>query len=94
MILLGERISIREAAPDLPRYVDRVAHGERFVVTRRGKPVAELSPVQKGIKVRDLPAFFASLPPLTREEAADFAADIERARAALPPIGNPDWPIV
>ena len=90
---MTERISISEAARNLPRYLDRVARGEHFVVTRRGEPVAELSPVRRGTRVRNLPALFASLPPLTPDEAADFADDVERARAELPPIDQTNTPI-
>lgn len=35
-----------EARTHLPRLLQRVAAGERFVITRRGRPVAELIPVQ------------------------------------------------
>jgi prevent-host-death family protein len=90
---MADWITDSEAARNLPRYLDRVARGERFVVTRRGEPVAELSPVRTGMKVRDLPAFFASLPPLTPEEAAAFADDVERARAELPPVDHTDTPV-
>jgi hypothetical protein len=43
-----------------------------------------------GLKIRDLPAFFASLPPLSPEEAESFAADIERARAEMESIAARD----
>lgn len=36
-----------EAKTHLPRLLDQVQEGERFVITRHGKPVAELVPVQK-----------------------------------------------
>jgi len=40
-----------------------------------------------GVKVREPPAFFASLPRLSTEEAESFAADIERARTEMDSIG-------
>jgi hypothetical protein len=48
------------------------------------------TPSTPGLKVRDLPAFFASLPRLSPEEAESFGADIERARAELESIGIRD----
>lgn len=47
-------------------------------------------PSRPSLKVRDLPAFFASLPRLSPKEAESFAADIERARAELESIGLRD----
>lgn len=43
-----------------------------------------------GLKIRDLPAFFASLPRLLPEDAEGFASDIERARAELDSFGARD----
>lgn len=37
-----------EAKTHLSRLLDAVASGERVVITRHGKPVAELSPPKKG----------------------------------------------
>ena len=36
-----------EAKTHLPKLLERVEKGERFVITRHGKPVAELVPVAK-----------------------------------------------
>jgi antitoxin (DNA-binding transcriptional repressor) of toxin-antitoxin stability system len=73
--------SVTEVARNFAEYVNRVAYrGERFTLMRGGKPVAELAPVPKGVLIEDLPAIFASLPKLTDEEWASFAADIEEGR--------------
>lgn len=65
-------------------YINRVAYrGERFVLIRGGKSVAELSPVPAGTRLGDLPGLLDSLPRLTEEEAAAFADDLERARSEL-----------
>lgn len=73
--------SVTEVARNFAEYVNRVAYrGERFTLMRGGKPVAELVPVPKGVLIEDLPAIFASLPKLTDEEWASFAADIEDGR--------------
>ena len=38
-------IGAYEAKTHLPKLLERVQQGERFVITRHGRPVAELSPV-------------------------------------------------
>ena len=38
-------IGAYEARTHLPKLLDRVQKGERFVITRHGRPVAELTPV-------------------------------------------------
>ena len=40
-----ETIGAFEAKTHLPRLLDRVAHGESLTITRHGKPVARLVPV-------------------------------------------------
>ncbi|MEX2530503.1 MAG: type II toxin-antitoxin system Phd/YefM family antitoxin [Gemmatimonadota bacterium] len=73
--------TITELLRNFSDYVNRVAYrGERFVVTRGGKPVAELSPVSSGRRLGDLPSLFDSLPRLDEEDAAAFARDLERFR--------------
>lgn len=63
-------------------YVNRVAYrGERFVLTRGGKEVAELSPTTPaGSRLADLPEVLASLPRLGPDEAEAFARDLDRIR--------------
>lgn len=41
---MEKRVSLREANQHLTRYVKAAESGERIVITRRGKPVAVLSP--------------------------------------------------
>ena len=41
---MEQRVSLREANQHLTRYVKAAEEGERIVITRRGKPVALLSP--------------------------------------------------
>jgi prevent-host-death family protein len=40
-------IGAYEAKTHLPKLLERVEKGERFVITRHGRPVAELVPVSK-----------------------------------------------
>lgn len=42
---MTEMVSVRQLRNDGGRVLDRVAAGERVVVTRDGQPVAELTPV-------------------------------------------------
>ena len=42
---MEQRVSLREVNQNLARYVKAVEAGERIVITRRGKPIALLSPV-------------------------------------------------
>ncbi len=41
---MPERVGIRELKARLSHYLARVKKGERFVITARGKKIAELSP--------------------------------------------------
>lgn len=87
---MSHDVSITDAARHFDEYIERVvSHGERFVLLRGDKPVAELGPVIRGTPLADLPEIFRSLPHLTPEEADDFARDLERSHSegpgALPP---------
>ncbi len=42
---MNNTIGAFEAKTHLPRLLDRVAHGESLTITRHGKPVAHLIPV-------------------------------------------------
>ena len=74
-----------------PEYIGRVAnHGECFVLKRADEPVAEIPPGIKRRTIGDLIDFLAALPPLTEEEAADWARDIEEMRRQVGPAGAAD----
>jgi prevent-host-death family protein len=42
---MEQRVSLREVNQHLTRYVKAAEAGERIVITRRGKPIALLSPL-------------------------------------------------
>jgi prevent-host-death family protein len=42
----AELVSAYDAKTDLPKLIERVSRGERFVITRHGKPVAQLIPYE------------------------------------------------
>jgi antitoxin (DNA-binding transcriptional repressor) of toxin-antitoxin stability system len=76
--------SVTEVARNFAEYVNRVAfRGERFVLMRGRRAVAELRPVPMGMRLGDLPALLASLPRLSPEDAAAFEDDLGTARGQL-----------
>lgn len=78
------RASVTDVIRNFSEYINRVMYrGERFVLLRGGKPVAELSPVPIGTRLGDLPELLRSLPRLGAEEAMEFEADLDAARAEL-----------
>jgi prevent-host-death family protein len=66
-----EQISLREANQQFARCVKAVEEGRSFVITRRGKPVAKLVPVEEGQRV------------LTPEQEAASARALERMRRGI-----------
>lgn len=83
--------TVTEVLRNFADYINRVAYrGDRFVLVRGGKPVAELSPVPSGTRLGELPALLESLPRLSEAEAQDFADDLARARAELSTIAVRD----
>lgn len=44
-MLIMTRVGVREITRNLPAYLRRVEEGERFLILRKGKPVAEIKPV-------------------------------------------------
>jgi antitoxin (DNA-binding transcriptional repressor) of toxin-antitoxin stability system len=89
---MSSKPSVTEVARHFADYVNRVVYsGERFVLMRGGKAVAELGPVPTGKSLRELPDLLASLPSLSRDEAKDFEHDLAAARAELTrlPVRDP-----
>ena len=78
-------VSVTKMVRGFSDYVNRVAYrGERFILLRGRKPVAELRPVPAGRLLGELEDVLRSLRALNAAEAADFAADVEEARTRLP----------
>jgi hypothetical protein len=79
-----EARSVTEVARHFADYINRVVYrGERFVLVRGKKPVAELRPLPAGKRLAELPDLIASLPRLSEAEAAEFADDLIFARSML-----------
>ncbi len=77
-------LSVTEMVRGFSDYINRVVYRrESFILLKGRKPVAELRPVQVGIKLSELDALLKSLPALRPEEADAFAADIEAARQEM-----------
>jgi prevent-host-death family protein len=84
-------LTVTELVRNFADYLNRVAYrGEKFRLTRGGKPVAELGPVAFGRSLRDLPDLIAGLPPLSEKEAEAFGADLEQARLELADVAVHD----
>jgi len=62
-------VTIRDLRNHGGDVVDRVLAGESMVVTRSGKPVAELRPVRRpGVRAGELLARWRALPPVDPEQ--------------------------
>ncbi|WP_420125651.1 type II toxin-antitoxin system Phd/YefM family antitoxin [Longimicrobium sp.] len=78
-------VTMVDVARHFAEYVDLVvSRGERFTLTRDGRPVAELGPVLTPVRLEDLPAFLASLPCLT-PAAEPFGGDADEVASKLCP---------
>lgn len=73
-------MSIRELRNQGGEIVDRAAHGERITITRGGKPVAELSPLDPEPTAEVILERFRGLPPIDYEA---FRADVDEVMGAL-----------
>jgi antitoxin (DNA-binding transcriptional repressor) of toxin-antitoxin stability system len=83
--------SVTEVARNFADYVNRVAfRGERFVLMRGRRAVAELRPVPAGGRLGALGGMLASLPRLGADDAAAFDDDLAAARAELGAIPDRD----
>ena len=47
-LIAAEPVSAYDAKTHLPKLLERAEQGERFVITRHGKPVAQLIPFEQG----------------------------------------------
>jgi len=83
--------TVTEVLRNFSDYINRVSYrGERFVLMRGGKAVAELVPAPTaGRRLGELPAVLASLPSLGEDEATRFAVELEEARKGLAQPADP-----
>ncbi|HEY3238348.1 MAG TPA: type II toxin-antitoxin system prevent-host-death family antitoxin [Acidimicrobiia bacterium] len=77
-----ERIGVRELRQQASRYLARVATGETFEVTDRGRPVAHLVPVpSEPWEIRILPAEEPG--DVLDEQPEDFGIDVSAILAQM-----------
>lgn len=74
---MARTIAQRELRNENAKLMDAVAAGETFIVTRHGKPVAELRPIQSGRKT------FISRDDLTRVAGVGVRIDPQQLRRDL-----------
>ena len=85
-------VTVTEMARNFADYINRVAYrGERFLLTRGNRVVAEIRPVPEARSLRELPDLLEALPRLSPDEAESFGNDLVEGRDALgpPPSGGP-----
>jgi prevent-host-death family protein len=74
-------VNLAQAKANLSELIDKVEGGEGVIITRHGKPVARLSPIEQPKKpVRSLAAFRAAVP---RWGTSSQAAASDAGRTAL-----------
>jgi prevent-host-death family protein len=74
-------LSVTDIARNFSEYINRVAYkGDRFILMKSGREVAELKPVPKGRRLSELAVLLKTSARLTPNEAESFEADIEAAR--------------
>ncbi len=86
------KLTVTEVVRNFSEILGRVRYkSERFVLTKGGKPVAELGPLDSAALVHlgDLPVVLAGLPHLEPEDADGFARDLESGRIAIGPAATP-----
>ena len=93
IILMTRRVSVTDFVRGFADYINRVAYqGERLVLVRGQRELAEVGPRAVTRPLRELPQLLSSLPRLTVEEATALGEDIEAARADLGTLDEPEWP--
>jgi prevent-host-death family protein len=68
---MEKEVTLRDANQRFAQYVRSVEQGDSFVITRRGKPVARLAPIEIGRRV------------LTGEQQAARQRSLERMRRGI-----------
>ncbi len=81
---MPQTLTVTEMARRFAEYINRVAYrGERFILTKGNRPVAEVRPLPKGISYDELCDILTSGPHLDPNDVEQFAKDIDDAREDL-----------
>ncbi len=92
--MCATRLTVTEAVRNFSEILGRVRFkGEKFLLMKGGRPVAELGPaVAAGlVRLEELPTALAALPHLDPEDADRFARDLESGRRAIGPMSLAPW---
>ncbi len=77
-------LSVTDVARNFSEYINRVAYkGDRFVLVKSGREVAELNPIPKGRRLAELADLLKTSSGLTPAEADGFGRDLEDVRAEM-----------
>jgi prevent-host-death family protein len=80
-------VTVSEAARAFADLINRVRYrNESALLTKGGKPVAKLVPVESARTGAELARLWDALPHLSRSEAMAFDADLTAARREIPGI--------
>jgi hypothetical protein len=90
---MAKRVTVTEFVRGFADYINRVAYqGERLVLVRGQREVAEVGPRPAERSLRELPGLLARLPRLGEEDATLFDADLAKGRVELGDLREPEWP--
>ena len=77
-------LSVTDAARNFSEYINRVAYkGDRFLLIKSGREVAELKPVPRGRRLSELAALLKTSSGLNSLEVDDFGRDLEHVRSEM-----------
>jgi antitoxin (DNA-binding transcriptional repressor) of toxin-antitoxin stability system len=88
------RLTVTEAVRNFSELIGRVRFkGERFILVKGGKPVAELGPTDAAVPTRlgELAEILESLPHVEPEDTERFAIDLEASRSAVGRVPAVPW---
>lgn len=88
------RLTVAEAVKNFSEILGRVRfRGERFVLIKGGKPIAELGPTDAAApaRLRELSAMLQALSHLEPEDADQFARDLDSGLKVIGPMPGVTW---
>lgn len=91
---MARKLTVTQAVRNFSDILGRVRFkGERFILIKGGKPVAELGPTDSAplVRLRELPSLLEALPHLDAKDAERFGDDLESARSAAGPAPTLRW---
>lgn len=86
---MKKHITATQAVRDFSELLNKIKFkGDRYLIERSGKPVAQMEPVREAKKAKTLKELKSLLKELPRldEELDAFAADLEGIRKNQPPL--------